>query len=590
MGGIALSMTEAERLRALRRAQRHSILVRVLRVTLPVCAVLVAGAYFYTSKISFNFNGGKASVERVEFASDQLKMINPKMEGFSEEAGKYLVQADQALQNVKTPSLINLTAISAKITNEDNSWSNMRAKAGVFETKKELLDLSGGIEITTNSGMSAALSSARVNMKKQLITSAKPVVVNMLNGEMRAQTMALETKKRNAHFAGNVQVHLKRPARQTPAPAQTRSQLSLDSNQPIDITSQKLSVFDQKKIAHFSENVIAVQGQYRMTASQLKVAYIGGANAFTNAGNKTESDANEAAEKNGGEKNGSDNIRTIEALENVVIRAADGQKATGQRALFDNKAQTLTMSGGVVLTRGKSRLSGPQLMVNLASGKSTLGPDQSPAQDPIQANKRINAFFMPAQTQPNKPAPARSPRKVQLGQSQLDLSRSKGKPIKISSTHLFIDDTAKTAIFSGKVQTSQGDFRLAASELKVDYTAAPLGGQGASAQAPQNANIRFIHARKKVLITTADKQTITSDWAEYNVKAEVMTIGGNVALSQSGNIIKADKVVIDLKTGTSTFVTKRRNVQQQGQPGRQRIRAKIMPGQIDLKKFRQKPQ
>ena len=58
-----------------------------------------------------------------------------------------------------------------------------------------------------------------------------------------------------------------------------------------------------------------------------------------------------------------------------------------------------------------------------------------------------------------------------------------------------------------------------------------------------------------------------------------MTIGGNVVLTQGENVIKGDRLVIDLKTGRSRF-------EHTGDPAtgkRPRVKGLFMPQQSDKK-------
>ena len=77
--------------------------------------------------------------------------------------------------------------------------------------------------------------------------------------------------------------------------------------------------------------------------------------------------------------------------------------------------------------------------------------------------------------------------------------------------------------------------------------------------------------------TATQDQTTTSDWALYDVPAQLVTVGGNVVLTQGQNVLKGDRLVIDLKTGESRFEN----------PGNTtaggRIRALFMPKAQDAK-------
>jgi lipopolysaccharide export system protein LptA len=173
-----------------------------------------------------------------------------------------------------------------------------------------------------------------------------------------------------------------------------------------------------------------------------------------------------------------------------------------------------------------------------------------------------------------------------LGNTFGGLSESSDQPIDIESDMLTVYDAKKYATFKGNVKAVQGTTTLRAAELDVHYVggASNLTGQEgekvpvAAPQAPQQAGddkesrINKIEARGSVVITSEDDQTTTSDWAVYDVPAQLVTVGGNVVLSQGQNVLKGDRLVIDLKTGESRF----ENTGTAATGGR-RIRALFMP-------------
>jgi lipopolysaccharide export system protein LptA len=151
------------------------------------------------------------------------------------------------------------------------------------------------------------------------------------------------------------------------------------------------------------------------------------------------------------------------------------------------------------------------------------------------------------------------------------LSESSNEPIDIESDVLVVQDKQKLATFKGNVKVVQGTTTLRAQELQVHYVGgdklAPSGGGGESQPAPAtaqpksdgkdkdktNAQITLIEAKGDVVITSQDDQTTTSDWALYDLPAQLVTVGGNVVLTQGKNVLKGDRLVIDLKTGESRF-------------------------------------
>ncbi|HYH70351.1 MAG TPA: LptA/OstA family protein [Methyloceanibacter sp.] len=186
------------------------------------------------------------------------------------------------------------------------------------------------------------------------------------------------------------------------------------------------------------------------------------------------------------------------------------------------------------------------------------------------------------------------------------LSESSDEPIDIESDRLVVYDAKKFATFSGSVKAVQGTTTLRARELDVHYVggaedltakkdgaraaspasnpapapapavkpAAPAPQAGASAAGKSDdpgSKITKIEARGDVIINSEDDQTTTSEWALYDVPAQMVTVGGNVVLTQGQNVLKGDRLIIDLKTGESRF-------ENTGEvtPGK-RIRALFMP-------------
>ena len=96
-----------------------------------------------------------------------------------------------------------------------------------------------------------------------------------------------------------------------------------------------------------------------------------------------------------------------------------------------------------------------------------------------------------------------------------------------------------------------------------------------------------IKAKTKVQITSKDDQSATGDWADFDPKANMATLGGNVVLKQGKNVVRGTKLVIDMTTGESVIKTEapaRRNgapvVSQDGT--RDRIGGDIGPADGDV--------
>jgi lipopolysaccharide export system protein LptA len=210
-----------------------------------------------------------------------------------------------------------------------------------------------------------------------------------------------------------------------------------------------------------------------------------------------------------------------------------------------------------------------------------MGNKMRPAgSDPLAAMALMAALAFSA-----CPAQAQAPG----GSLATSYSANADKPINIEADALEVDDKKKVATFKGNVSATQGDFNIRAKEIQVLYTAASKKDPGAAKKDPAaaasanptlpgggNADIQQIDAKGKVLVTTKDNQTTTSDWAIFEVKKQLVTIGGDVVVTQGTDTIKGSKLVIDLNTGLSRFETAA-NDKDGGVGGSKRLQMLITP-------------
>ncbi|MCJ8144994.1 organic solvent tolerance protein OstA [Ancylobacter sp. A5.8] len=160
-----------------------------------------------------------------------------------------------------------------------------------------------------------------------------------------------------------------------PAHAQSRNVpnalqgFATNRDQPIRIDANSLEVMDQEKRAVFSGNVVVQQGDTTMRCKELVVYYDGkeaaAAGGKPNAGGKSNAEALAA-----GNPMSSSAIRRLEINGSVVVTTKE-QTATGDQGIFENRTNTITLTGNpVVLTSGPNVIRGKKLTVDLTSGTS----------------------------------------------------------------------------------------------------------------------------------------------------------------------------------------------------------------------------
>lgn len=130
-------------------------------------------------------------------------------------------------------------------------------------------------------------------------------------------------------------------------------------------------------------------------------------------------------------------------------------------------------------------------------------------------------------------------------------SRNRDKPVKIEAASLEVRERDKAAVFAGNVMVQQGDTTLRSKQLVVHYDteAKPAAGR-AAAETVAPRQIRKLEATGGVIVTTKE-QTATGDLGLFEMAKNTVTLSGNVVLSQGQNVLRGDRLVVDLSSGVS---------------------------------------
>lgn len=135
---------------------------------------------------------------------------------------------------------------------------------------------------------------------------------------------------------------------------------------------------------------------------------------------------------------------------------------------------------------------------------------------------------------------------------------NKDQPIQIEAASLEVRDKEKNAVFVGNVVVTQGDTVMKCKELRVFYDQDdPKGGAKGAPKSTMKAaqpgpggrqSIRRLEARGGVIVTTKD-QTATGHTGIFEMKTNTVTLSGDpVVITQGPNILKGERLVVDLTT------------------------------------------
>jgi len=149
------------------------------------------------------------------------------------------------------------------------------------------------------------------------------------------------------------------------------------------------------------------------------------------------------------------------------------------------------------------------------------------------------------------------------------LQVNRDKPIHINAATLEVRDKEKKATFLGNVNVVQGDTTLKCKILDVFYDQDANAPRPQATQGPGGGQqIRRLEAKGSVVVIQKE-QTATGDAAIFDVASNSVTLIGNVVVTQGQNVIRGDRINVDLTTGVTRV--------ESGVPGESRVEGLFLP-------------
>lgn len=192
--------------RTVRSAGRHSRLVRVLRIALPVAVVVGLGTY-----VVLTYYNPMAVLAKLPSVSGKLgvqgtkiTMESPKIVGIGRNQRGYTVTAETAVQDIKQPDQLELKNLRAEIEMADSDILVVTAKTGTYYTKTDKVTLREHVVFTTAQGLNAKMREAVVDMKKGTLQSDQFVDFKLPSGRVQANGVEIEDSGEVVRFTRGV--------------------------------------------------------------------------------------------------------------------------------------------------------------------------------------------------------------------------------------------------------------------------------------------------------------------------------------------------------------------------------------------------
>ncbi len=193
------------RVDAFRAAGRHTARVRLLRRLVLSGAVLgsvavVVFAFFNPFRVVIP----GVTIDGLGLSGSKVTMQHPKLTGFRGDGRPYDLVASSAVQDAKTPNMLELHDIDAHVTMADQSVVHILSDSGLYDSSKETMRLKSAVHLTSDKGLDAHLQSAFIEFKSGLVDTREPLTIVMSTGTVTADSMHMTDNGAHAVFEGHV--------------------------------------------------------------------------------------------------------------------------------------------------------------------------------------------------------------------------------------------------------------------------------------------------------------------------------------------------------------------------------------------------
>lgn len=186
----------------------YSLFVRLLKIALPLAALVIVG--IVAARLS------KSPLQQAEIVPSaarttpgDIELAGARYEGTDERGRPYTLIADRARRAPGSADTVLLDNLKADITLEDKTWLAVSAASGSYAATAQKLELSGGVSVFHDSGYEMHLETAEVDLKTRAARGSGPVRAQGPAGEIAAAALEVKNGGNLVVFPGPATLRLR---------------------------------------------------------------------------------------------------------------------------------------------------------------------------------------------------------------------------------------------------------------------------------------------------------------------------------------------------------------------------------------------
>lgn len=192
-------------------ALRHSMLVRRLRIWLPIAAFVISLAFIGISVIRA-YLPENIRIESARIENGKIVMERPAIAGRNDQGISYSMTAVRALQDIANPNMITLEDVKAAVPVNDDTIARVVATAGIFDRGTDRMQMTAPFDVNLSNGTTAKFQSADLDVKAGTLVTKDPIEINTEQASIVAQSLNIADNGKTITFSGQVRVKIESAA------------------------------------------------------------------------------------------------------------------------------------------------------------------------------------------------------------------------------------------------------------------------------------------------------------------------------------------------------------------------------------------
>lgn len=140
---------------------------------------------------------------------EEIVVSDTRFTGFDKQQQPYTVTARTAVQDENDSKKVHLAGVSAQVRRQNGEAVDVKSDKAIYDAASKMIDLNGGVEITTKNGLKATMATARINIRSQDLKTDVPVTVIQGGSTIAANGLEISDDGKRILFFNGVKAYFR---------------------------------------------------------------------------------------------------------------------------------------------------------------------------------------------------------------------------------------------------------------------------------------------------------------------------------------------------------------------------------------------